>query len=149
MKGHRVREPGSRTETRTALLVLAAVVVTIAVAVSVGVWLNRSSAARLADDGVDTPATPTGEVCAFEVKKYRGWITRYAAMYAYAVDGERHEVRGAAVFDDLVDVPTNASGIRVRYLPGDPTNAIAHDERIQHHQNGERRVPTVTDDCGR
>ncbi len=149
MGADRPRQSGSWRRNRVALLVLSAVVLGLAVAVSVGVWLERSGTARLAADGVDTPATPTGEVCRFEVKQYKGWTTRYAAMYAYTVDGDRHEVRGAAIFDDLLDVPTDASGVRVRYLPEEPTKAVAHDERIQDQRNEEHRIPPVTDVCSR
>lgn len=147
MSTDRRRTPTLRKETRVALLVLAAVVVAVAIAMSIGMWLHRTDTARLVADGVDTPATPTGAVCRFEVKKYRGWVTRYAAIYAYSVDGERHETRGAADSGDLLDVPTDTSVVRVRYLPEDPTTAVAHDERIQDEPSDARSVPPVTDDC--
>lgn len=149
MRGEWLRAPKFRAQTRTALLVLVAVVIAVIVVVNTGVWLTRTSSARLADNGVSTTGTPTGEVCSFEVKKYRGWYTQYAAMYAYTVNGRRHEVRGAARFGEVADVPTDATGVRVTYLPGKPTEAIAHDEHIQHTANKSRTIPKVTADCSK
>lgn len=149
MPGERPRAPKFRARIRTALLVLVAVVIALIVVVNTGLWLTRTSAARLADNGVSTTGTPTGEVCSFEVKKYRGWYTQYAAMYAYTVNGRRHEVRGTARFGEAADVPTGATGVRVRYLPGKPTEAIAYDEHIHHPDNKSRTIPKVTADCSK
>lgn len=149
MRGELPRPPKFRKPTRADFLVLFSVVIAVAVVVSIGVWLTRTSAARLADNSLNTTGTPTGEVCSFEVKKYRGWYTQYAAMYAYTVNGRRHEVRGAARFGEVTDVPTNATGVQVRYLPGKPTEAIAHDEHIQRAVNRSRTIPKVTLECSK
>jgi hypothetical protein len=149
MHAERLRAPKSRARTRAAFLTIVAAVLAVIVVVSIGVWLTRTSAARLADNGVNTTGTPTGEVCSFEVKKYRGWYTQYSAMYAYVINGRRHEVRGAARFSEAADVPTDTTGVEVRYLPDKPTEAIAHDERIQHTLNKSSTAPKVTVDCSK
>ncbi|MGW8431390.1 hypothetical protein ACWGJ9_09710 [Curtobacterium citreum] len=105
---------------------------------------------QLANDGINTAGTPTGEVCQYRVKKYKGWDTQYSAMYAYTVHGQRHEVRGAATFDNLLDVPTAAEGVEVRYLPGKPTAAVAHDEAYQYRiMPAPTSMPKVTTDCSK
>ncbi|WP_069712706.1 hypothetical protein [Curtobacterium sp. ER1/6] len=136
-----------RPRNKAALFVLLAVATAIVVAVSIGMWWSRTGDARLADSGVDTKGTPTGEVCSFEVRKYRGSYTQYAAMYAYIVDGRRYEVRGAAHFEEPTDVPTDTTGVRVKYLPAQPTQAIAHDERIERSSARSGTAPKVTTDC--
>lgn len=138
-----------RVKSKAALLIFAAIAISAIVLVSMSLWLARTSAARLANEGVNATATATGEVCSFEVKKYRGSYVQYAAMYGYTVDGRRHETRGTARFGAAADVPTNATAVQVRYLPSNPTVAIAHDERIQHTPNKTHHVPKVTTDCSK
>ncbi|MDM7886701.1 hypothetical protein QUG92_16450 [Curtobacterium sp. RHCKG23] len=142
-----LRAPRFPARTKAALFVLTAVVIAVIVGASNGMWLTRTSAERLADDGVNTTGTPTGEICSFEVRKYRGSYTQYAAIYAYTVNGRRYEVKGAARFGEVADVTTDATGVEVRYLPEKPTEAIAHDERIQRTPNESQTTPKVTTDC--
>jgi len=143
------RVPKIRAKSRVALLILAAIAISVIVLASMSTWLARTSAARLANDGVNATGTPTGEVCSFEVKKYRGSYVQYAAMYGYTVDGRRHETRGTARFGEAADVPTDAISVQVEYLPSNPIIAIAHDERIQHTPSKSHHLPKVITDCSK
>jgi hypothetical protein len=142
-----LRAPRFPAPTSARLLVLLAVVMAVIVVASIGMWLTRTSAERLADDGVNTTGRPTGEICSFEVRKYRGSYTQYTAIYAYTVNGRRYEVKGAARFGEVADVTTDATGVEVRYLPEKLTEAVAHDERIQRTPNKSQTTPKVTTDC--
>ena len=144
-----MRAPKIRAKSRVVLLILTAIAISIIVLASMSTWLARTSAARLANDGMNASGAPTGQVCSFEVKKYRGSYVQYAAMYGYTVNGRRHETRGTAHFGAAADVPTDATVVQVRYLPSNPTIAIAHDERIQHTPSKTHHVPKVITDCSK